>query len=166
MRFGAVLLPGSLFAVSGCFGGETVPFMQLNVGFNAPAGIPFRLYYANAEEVRQSWVASSLTEQQLASVLNEMDFDRQVLLAMAAGTRHNLTGTVSIQKIKVTNTSVTPYIHLGVNEEHCAEPEKESFPFVLLAIEWPKTKKLTLGIYHQNYPDGCKSTVGLPTTSP
>jgi hypothetical protein len=136
--------------------GEGGPYRRLFAGFNGPRS-PGTFNYFSAQEVRGSWVALALGAR-LEEVLSEVDFDRQILVAAAVGERMSANGALSVVRLDVNDSVVTPDVQIGVNRSGCDQPALASYPFVLVAVGRPKRTVATGGIDHQDYPNGCART--------
>jgi ribosomal protein L12E/L44/L45/RPP1/RPP2 len=134
--------------------GEAGPYRTLFTGFNGPKS-PGTYTYFSSEEARASWLAQALGEERLDSVLSEVDFKRQILVAAAVGEHRTANGALSLQRIDVNDSRVMPYVRIGVNRAGCEEPSRASYPFVLAAIGRPKLNVSTGGTDQQDYPNGC-----------
>lgn len=164
MRSSSILLLCGFLALSGCFEGKTAPFKHLLVGFNAPATRDTNVYFRGPDEARSSWLASTLSPEQLSRVLSQVDFEQQVLVLVVDIERSAATGRVDVQRVKVEDGALIPVLRIGVNEENCTQKEHASRPFVLIAVEWPKESRITAGgSFHQSVLDGCKPVVSATT---
>jgi hypothetical protein len=137
--------------------GEGGPYRQLFAGFNGLRS-PGTFNYFSAQEVRGSWVALALGER-IEEILSEVDFSRQILVAAAVGERTNANGALSVVRLDVNASVVTPYVQIGVNDSRCDQPPLASYPFVLVAAGRPKRALPSGAVDHQNYPNGCARTV-------
>jgi hypothetical protein len=137
--------------------GEGGPYRRLFAGFNGPRS-PGTFNYFSAQEVRGSWVALALGTR-LEGVLSEVDFDRQILVAAAVGERMNANGALSVVRLDVNDSVITPDVQIGVNRSGCDQPALASYPFVLVAVGRPKKTVAAGGMDHQDYPNGCARTV-------
>jgi hypothetical protein len=137
--------------------GEAGPYRQLFAGFDGPRS-PGTFNYFTAQEVRGSWVAQALGER-IEKVLSQVDFGRQILVATAVGERMNANGALSLVRLDVNDSVVTPYLQIGVNKSGCDQPSLASYPFVLAAVGRPKKVLPTGAMDQQNYPNGCARTM-------
>ncbi len=124
--------------VSACYEEELVPSTQLHLGFNASSKAPPTAYYTSADDVRRSWIATALTSDELSSVMAQVDFGKQVLIAMSAGELSKTTGSIYIKKVTKYHSSITPHMYVGVidSKMNCNVIRRKSFPFVLFTIVW------------------------------
>jgi hypothetical protein len=137
--------------------GEAAGYRELLTGFNGPSlGRIYR--YGSADEVRASWVARALGAD-LDQVLAHVDFEREILIAAAAGGRLTANGPVSVIRIDVDNSVVKPYLEIGVNAPGCEQAASSSYPFVLVVMGRPKKNAGVAGIAPQDFPNGCARAV-------
>ncbi len=132
-------------------------FTQLYVGANGPNKSKASAFVSKAE-VMNSWIAHSLPSKKLKSVLNQVNFENQILVSLSFGKRQNATGTIHISNVKYNSVLESLSISglIGVNEKECKEPYADSYPFALAVaprpVKVPKYPSMSL----QNFPDGCK----------
>jgi hypothetical protein len=136
--------------------GEAGPYRQIYAGFNGPKD-PHTYNYYSAEEVRGSWLAQALGDR-LDQVLSQVDFAQQILIAAAAGARTTANGDLSLSRIDVNDSVVTPYLQIGVNKPGCEQPMNNSYPFVLAARGRTRKNLPSGGMDFQNYLNGCTRT--------
>lgn len=132
-------------------------FVQLYVGSNG-AESPEEETFVSEEEVRKSWLTLALKPEELEGVLSQVDFGKQVLVALSIGKRQNATGTVHIARVSynaiLESWSVDGLV--GVNIAKCDQPWSTSYPFALAAAARPPKEPRSRGYGSSNFPDGCK----------
>ena len=107
-------------------------FHQLHVGSNGPNHSQ-ALVFVSQDEVMESWLSNALTHNVLKTILEQIDFNNQILVSLSFGKRQNATGTVFISDINYNSVlkSLSISRMVGVNESECKEPNSDSYPFVL-----------------------------------
>jgi hypothetical protein len=136
-------------------------FKRLLVGFNGPASGGL-IVLESKEGAKNSWLSKSLTQGQLAEVLSEVDFEHQILVALAIGERTTATGAMFI-----TDVSYNAILELlmvvgrvGVNKPDCHFPPATSYPFALAVAKRPAKAPgfpgYSIGNSVGNFGDGCK----------
>ena len=92
---------------------------------------------------------------ELQGVLGKVDFSHQVLVAAAVGARARANGSLRLTRVQIYDSTVKPYVAIGVNNNACQLPSGESYPFVLAVIERPAHLRKLSSFDHQNFPNGC-----------
>lgn len=158
---------------------DTLPYARLNeqdpelarrqvaVGFNGPASMGTYIF-RSAAEVRRSWLARALPEQQLGKLVSNTDFSKQVLIAYSVGERMNASAQVMLSELKYSERfrSYSIATRLGVVPETCGVRFAKSYPFVVGVIEAvPGAEVGSSGT--SNFPAECGPVLsGRPTTGP
>lgn len=141
---------------------ESVPFRQVHVGLAGPA-IPRVDFLLTSAAVEQSWVKSALNETEWRALLSSIDFDRQMLVAVAIGEREAASGTVKIAGIYnytgVESRPLNVNVKVGVLREGCKDRHKVSAPFTLVVVPKAAYSGKTNGYGEFNFDDGCRAVV-------
>ncbi|HEY0064352.1 MAG TPA: hypothetical protein VGC21_19710 [Telluria sp.] len=157
-----VLLIASLLLVSGC-DQEGVEVRQVYVGVNGPAAPHFD-YLLDQAALEKSWVKPVLDETQWRALLSTIDFNREMLLALAVGERENASGTVKISRAYIyTGVADRPLninAKIGVLGDACKGLWKVSAPFTLVVIPKSAYSGASGGYDIANFPDGCRALAG------
>lgn len=130
-------------------------FRQVASGLNGPEAARYDLF-KSADEVRSSWIASHLTDQNLEAILADMDFETETLGAMAIGKRRNLSGNIYVTDFDYEQKfgSYSMNVAVGVLPEDCAGEGVEGFPFAL-AVTSGGDITGSRGQGTNNFPDKC-----------
>lgn len=144
--------------------GPGAPFTVLHRGFNGPVQGD-ALLLRSATDVRQSWVANALTEEELSRLLGHIDFETEILGVYAVGEMSNASENFFVtdfgQNKEFYGHSIE--VRVGVVGEHCAMAESLSYPFVLVKA-LSKTEEGLNSSSRANYPDQCVPVMaGKPT---
>ncbi|MBL4787935.1 MAG: hypothetical protein JKY60_02410 [Kordiimonadaceae bacterium] len=140
-------------------------FTQLYTGFNGPHHSGASVFRSK-DAVIKSWIAKSLSQDDLAVLLDQIDFEKKILVALSVGKRTTVTGTFHISDVNYNSIHKSLNITglIGVVEEGCDEPRSEAYLFALAVAPRPDTLPMAPGYFQQNFPDGCKPAVsGEPT---
>jgi hypothetical protein len=143
-------------------------FKQILVGFNGPERAGMTILRSESE-VAASWVASTISPDDLKKLTAQVSFDSQVLVAFAMGERDTATGQVFVTNASYNAliNSFTVAARVGVNEAPCAFERRKSYPFALVVA--PRPSKATGGSGYDvgNFGDGGKQPQsGVPSISP
>jgi hypothetical protein len=132
-------------------------FKQLYVGFDGPE-TPGVTLFDNRQDATGSWLSSAMEPSELASVLAQVNFDSQILVALAVGERVSATG-----RVFVTDASYNTVLHslfvngaVGVNADDCKIGHVRSFPFAVVVAKRPPVIPKFPGYGLLNFGDGCK----------
>jgi hypothetical protein len=113
-------------------------FKQLYVGFDGPEH-PSVTIFDNRQDATSSWLSSAMEPSDLVSALAQVNFDSQILVALAAGERASATA-----KVFVTDASYNSLLHsfmvdgaVGVNADDCTIGHVRSFPFAVAVAKRP-----------------------------
>ena len=141
-------------------------FTQIFSGTNGPTTSGGSAFDSEAK-VRDSWIAKALSPQELKSVLGQVDFDSQILVALVFGKRTNATGKVYITNVdhNAITSSFRVIGRFGANGEGCKEPRANSYPFALAVAPRPEKTPKKRGSSLTGFPDGCKPVVSSNTVS-
>ena len=136
-------------------------FKQLYVGFDGPEH-PGVTVFDNRRDATGSWLSSAMEPTELASVLARVNFDSQILVALAVGERISATG-----RVFVTEASYDSLLHslmvngaVGVNADDCKIGHVRSFPFAVVVAKRPPVIPKSSGYGLSNFGDGCKPPKG------
>jgi hypothetical protein len=154
---------------------DTTPYARLNeqepevakqqvaIGFNGPASEGTFIFRSEAE-VRQSWLAAALSDQEIETLIARTDFATQVLVGISFGQRMNASGQIMISELSYHEGSLgyTIATRIGVVPESCGFSFAESYPFVVgVAGGVPDAE--VRGYSSSNFPDECGPIVsGVP----
>jgi hypothetical protein len=112
------------------------PFRQVFMGMNGPSRSGWSVF-ASRREVLGSWVARALSAEELASVLEQVDFDEQVLFSFNVGEAYTATGKVYIgrllfdSKMRLRGADA----RVGLNEPGCNDAPGSLYPFALAVFD-------------------------------
>ena len=139
-------------------------FTVLYRGFNGPVQGD-TLLLRSATDVRQSWVASALTDEELARLLGRIDFETEILGVYAVGEMPNASENLFVTEFGQ-NKEFDGHlieVRVGVVGRHCAMVESLSYPFVLVKA-LSNTEAGLNSSSRANYPDQCVPVMaGKPT---
>lgn len=138
---------------------------QVFTGINGPARSGSRTF-TKEDQARASWLARALTEDQLRSTLAQVDFTKEVLVAVYFGRRTAATGTVHFSGARYNALSGSWHVtgRVGVRSDNCPKQEAVSHPFVLAVAPKPAGPTPSTGHGHSNFGDGCKPPVAGAAT--
>ncbi len=144
---------------------EAAPYKQIFSGYNGPEDSQTS-YFSDAESVKTSWLATVLSNEELESILAQVDFKTHLLAVSAVGARKAVTN-VSVEGVSWTRTSASITVFVGVADTTCIGPRPNSYPFVVAVIERPAEYDGLSSYYHQNFPDQCGPVhEGKPSGAP
>ncbi|NKI36461.1 hypothetical protein HFP89_14925 [Wenzhouxiangella sp. XN79A] len=113
--------------------------------------------FESAEAVHGSWLATSVSEDELADLIDLVDFGSEILVAISSGRRQNATGNIHIVDVSYNGLlqiwSVTGRV--GVHEDGCGFGEDQQFPFALAVAPRPDGQVVSSGYSISNYADLC-----------
>lgn len=140
--------------------GPDADFEQLYTGVNGPRSGGASVFQSE-DAVVKSWIAKSLSQDELAVLLDQIDFEKKILVALSIGKRTTATGTFHISNVNYNSIHKSLNITglIGVIAEGCDKPHSEAYPFALAISPRPATVPTSPGSYRQNFPDGCKAAV-------
>jgi hypothetical protein len=156
---------------------DTIPYARLNeqdpdlaerqlaTGFNGPATWGEYIFRSEAE-VRQSWLAVALSDQEIEALLTRTDFARQVLVGVSFGRRLNASGQVIISELayQARFRGYSIAVRIGVVPESCGIRFTGSYPFVVGVVAAVPGAGVQ-GYSSSNFPDKCGPIVsGEPAT--
>jgi hypothetical protein len=156
---------------------DTTPYARLNqqdpdlaerqvaMGFNGPESAGTHIFRSEAE-VRQSWLAAALSDQEIEALIARMDFAMQVLVGVSFGQRMNASGQILISEFgyQESNLGYTIATSIGVVPESCGFGFAESYPFVIGMVEAVPDAEIR-GYSSSNFADECGPIVsGQPAT--
>ncbi len=141
-------------------------FEQLWVGFDGPESTGVAVF-ENEAGVLSSWLPDAIGGVELADILARVDFETQILVALAIGERETATGAVHMNvSYNAIHESLTVSARVGVNEEGCDFPYSKSYPFALAVVARPPLVPDHPGYGLSNFGDGCKPPIsGRPSGS-
>jgi len=146
---------------------KSIDFKQVLVGANGPR-IPGAFFFERPSEIDNSWLKQALTQAQYERVLHQIDFRKQVLMALALGQRRSASGAIQIVRVARTaweeNPSMDVAARAGVLVGACAEQNVVSTPFVLAVIQKPKVFQPVAGYDIGSYRDACPTNVKQAAT--
>jgi len=135
-------------------------FTQLYKGANGPKSSK-ALAFKSKDEVIDSWISESLSPDLLNNILEQVNFENQILVSLSFGKRRNSTGTIYISDVNynAVRESLDVSGLIGVTESKCEEPFADSYPFALAVAPRPEIIPAYPGMFLQNFPDGCKPVI-------
>lgn len=135
-------------------------YVHVHVGANGPVHSGSTIIESR-EEARRSWLALSLTSEELDAILDQVDFSTQIVVALGFGRRTNATGKIYFSEIDYNAVLETLSIAgmIGVQGPDCDEPSAESYPFVVAIAPRPGKVPDRPGYFAQNFPDGCEPAI-------
>lgn len=143
-------------------------FTQVHDGYNGPNSSRAEAFDSR-EEIMGSWIPNSLSNKQLSTIIDDINFDKEILVSLSFGKRTTATGNTYISEIDYNSVmkSLSIVGMIGVNISECKEDKRASYPFVLAIAPRPKKTPDYPSMFLQNFPDGCKPTKsGTPTVEP
>lgn len=156
---------------------DTIPYARLNeqdpelsrrqvaTGFNGPAS-QGTYVFRSEQEVRQSWLAAALSDQEIQALIARTDFSTQVLVGFSFGRRMNASGKIMISELGYHESypGYTIATRIGVVPESCGLSFTESYPFVV-GVTGAVPEAEVRGSSSSNFPDECGPIVsGEPAT--
>jgi hypothetical protein len=141
-------------------------FVQLYAGANGPSERGASSYQSK-NEIIASWIARSLSPDALEDVLNQIDFDNQILVHLSFGMYGNATGRIHITDVDYSsiNESIRISGIIGINENGCEEPNSIAYPFALAVAPRPEIGSRISSTSWQTFSDGCKPAMnGSPAS--
>lgn len=140
------------------------PFTVLHRGFNGPDQSDASLF-RSVGEVRQSWVAKALSEEELSQLLSRIDFATEILGVYAVGEMRNASENLFVTEFgprdDLEGHSID--VRVGVVREDCGFGQSRSYPFVLVKVSSQLEEGL-MSTARSNYPDQCVPVMsGKPT---
>jgi len=132
-------------------------FKQLYSGVNGPRRGGASVFQSE-DAVTKSWIAKALLQDDLTMLLGQIDFGKEILVALSIGKRTTSTGTIHISDVNYNSIHKSLNITglIGVIAEGCDEPHSEAYPFALAVAVRPETVPSYPSSFRQNFPDGCK----------
>ncbi|MGB3753712.1 MAG: hypothetical protein WA954_07420 [Parerythrobacter sp.] len=136
--------------------GPEAAFDTLAVGFDGPASDGTAIF-ESAGAVEQSWVGRVLGEAQLAQVLAEVDFTREVVGVYAVGEMQNATGNTIATHFEADREKggYAFSVVVGVVGADCASGRTRSYPFVVATTARGTGTQITASS-RANFPDQCQ----------
>ncbi|MEM7052940.1 MAG: hypothetical protein AAF446_00185 [Pseudomonadota bacterium] len=133
------------------------PFLQLFMAGNGRATKTTETF-TSREEAAQSWLSRALSTQELESVLNQIDFQDEVLVAYNLGEQGSSTGKIYITDLEI-DSDMNVFginVNVGVLESECDHPPATMFPFALASIERESASTMISSFSgRSNFGDGC-----------
>jgi hypothetical protein len=110
--------------------------LQVASGFNGPA-IRYTFIFKSEDEVRNSWLARALSDQDLKTAIAKTDFSTQNMVAFSLGKITNASGQIEISQLSHDHhlRGYTIGVILGVVPDSCGASPTESYPFVVGVTE-------------------------------
>jgi hypothetical protein len=147
----------AIVCLSGC-NEDSLALEQVATGANGPSG-PEASYFLSQREADLSWVPAALGPARYRSILSKVDFSHEMLVAVAAGSQQNFSGSLRIAEVYeytgVPSRPINVRLQVGVFPSECFEA-KESRPFGLAIVEQPKQLSPDRGYERQNFQAACK----------
>lgn len=140
-------------------------FRQLFMGVNGPSQ-EGTSSYTSREDVTRSWVARALSEDQLISILDQVDFKDQVLVSFGLGELRRATGRIYISHLEIDSTMEVRRINVqvGVMELECDSQPATLYPFALAVVDRESaSSRESTSRGRSNFGDGCPS---VPSSTP
>lgn len=139
---------------------RSVEFRQVHVGGNGPKTFQMN-YIEDRLSLDKSWIKSTLSDTEFSALRSQIDFDSQLLVAIALGERKSASGSVKINSVYLyTGVATLPLninVQVGVIGDVCQHRDRVSAPFTLLILKKPEKFQLPGGFDIANFDDGCPS---------
>lgn len=138
---------------------------QIFTGLNGPEKTG-TWTFGTVQEIRKSWLARAVTDDQLSEILGEVDFTTEVLVALAFGRRTTATGTLYVSQVSYNSRSQSWKVsgRIGVRGPDCDKQEAISHPFALAVAPKPRGPIVSTGQSQSNFGDGCKPPISAEAT--
>lgn len=147
--------------------GPNAPFAVLHRGFNGPRQND-ALLFRSASDLRDSWVGTALSDEELLQVISRIDFGTEVLGAYAVGEMRNASENLFVTEFGPNEDfgGHSIAVRVGVVGEHCDVEESRSYPIVLVKASSNEEDGLN-SQSGANFPDQCVPVMdGEPTVAP
>lgn len=139
---------------------RSVEFRQVYLGQNGPMA-PQVTYVKDRLFLDKSWIKSALTEAEFHTLRSKVDFDTELLVAIALGERKSASGSIKIRSVYLYTGVPTWPLNInaqaGVIGSGCKNRDRVSSPFTLLILKKPEKFQLPGGYDIQNFEEGCPS---------
>jgi hypothetical protein len=118
-------------------------------------------YVEDRLSLDKSWIKSALTEVEFQALRSRVDFDAELLVAIAIGERKSASGSIKIRSVYlytgVPNWPLNINAQAGIIGFGCKNRDRVSSPFTLLILKKPEKFQLPGGYDIQNFEDECPS---------
>ena len=152
-----------------CDQSKTIEHKQVFVGMNGPIN-PGIFFFENKGQIENSWLQRALTQNEAASLFSEIDFNSQMLLAIAVCERNSASGKVEVTGIKQLETEKSSAIDItalvGIVDKKCRNQSLKSYPFTLVILKKTSNLSSDRGFDIGNFSDGCVAEKAGKTTNP
>ncbi len=125
---------------------------KLATGFNGPAEEDYQVLKSEAD-VRQSWLAAALSDDELQRLISSTDFSKYVLIAVGHGLRNNASGKI-IVSAGHGRGGYTVETRLGLIPGSCGMESASSYPFAVAKTDVVSGDLIT-SFSTMNFPDAC-----------
>ena len=143
---------------------------QLYSGINGPTDSGWQLIYSE-REARDSWLSRAMSPEDLARVIDAVDFEDETLFVIGVGRQGNATGTILVQDLDY-DPATGAWRHgvlVGVRRSDCEESSGNdgvvAYPFAIAIGPRPLEDLGDMSRSRSNFPDGCEPAVGSEPTS-
>ena len=137
---------------------KSVEFRQVYLGRSGPT-TPQVTYVENRMSLDKSWIKAKLSEAELNTLRSQIDFDAELLVAIALGERKAASGSIRIRSVYLYDGVAALPLNIvaqaGVIGEECKNRDRTSSPFTLLILKKPEKYQLPGGYDLSNFDDGC-----------
>lgn len=158
-----LLLIAALIVLTGC-NQESVPYRQVGGGAHGPA-LRHVDYLRDRAALDKSWVKTTLDTAQMQSLLSSIDFEHEVLLALAIGDVRGASGRVEIASAYIyTGVAQRPFnftARFGVWGEGCLGRDVVAAPYALIVLPKAAVSSQAGGYDLMNFDDGCPPSGAL-----
>jgi hypothetical protein len=137
---------------------KSVDFRQVYLGANGPK-TPQINYVEDRLSLDKSWIKSTLNEAEFSALRSQIDFDGELLVAIALGERKSASGSIKIRSVYLyTGVASFPLninARAGVLGVECKNRDRVSSPFTLIILKKPMKFELPGGYHISNFDEGC-----------
>lgn len=118
----------------------------LHIGFNGLRKLYSKEIYETNQTLENSWLKKALTPSEMMQIINEVDFKKQFVLVYLLGERVNVTGQITMDRIRYTSdaqaktSSIEASINIGsADNDDCGKrAQLSSFPFAIVLVNRPE----------------------------
>ena len=143
-------------------------FRQLHVGFDGVDRSDQHLeIFESPSDVLASWLSRTLSPIQLASLLDEIDFQTESLIVLQLPPQGVATGTLYIRDIdyRTDTQGISVGAVIGVNDKDCDEPPAVSYPFVVASAPRADFEIQSMSTHVVGTGGGCQPPVHAQPTA-
>lgn len=164
VRLVLLFIFSSIIFIPTSMAASALQYDEVMIGFDGPAvEKPGVIVIDKPGMLKEHWISKKLGAKKITTLLEEIDFTTQFILVAQVGVRNTATGNMNIAEIEYNELkeNVVVYIRVGVNEQNCEIPKRESLPYAIGIINKPEVWPALVNYYIGNFGDGCKQPRGV-----